>query len=64
MTDDDMIRSFLTSAGMLMEDASATVILGTADPTKAIALLRDTARDLNTIATAVEAVQLRKRTST
>lgn len=63
MTDDEMIRTLLTSAGMLMEDASAIVILGTAEPANAVALLRRTATALDTIATAVEAIERRKRTS-
>ena len=63
MTDDEKIRTLLTSAGMLMEDASARLILEHVDVAAALALLRDTAHDLTVIAHAVDVIDRQRRSS-
>lgn len=60
MNDDDMIRALLTSAGMLMEDASARLIFEDGDVDGRVTELRQTARDLTVIADAAEAIQRRR----
>ena len=63
MNDKEKIRTLLTSAGMLMEDASARLILQNDAPTLLVTLLRETASSLVTIATAVEVIERRQRLS-
>ena len=63
MNDKEKIRTLLTSAGMLMEDASARLTLQNDAPTLLVTLLRETASSLVTIATAVEVIERRQRLS-
>jgi hypothetical protein len=56
VNDKQKIRTLLTSAGMLMEDASACVVLEHDDVAAAIKLLRDTAHDLRVIANVVDVI--------
>lgn len=61
MSDSDKIRTLLTSAGILMEDASARVILDPPNVAVAIALLRDVAHDLGVIAAAIDVIDRQQR---
>ncbi|MBB5716616.1 hypothetical protein [Sphingomonas aerophila] len=63
MNDREKVRTLLTSAGMLMEDASARLILQTEVSAVLVGLLRETASSLLTIATAVEVIERRERLS-
>ncbi|MGJ3627152.1 hypothetical protein AB5I41_09835 [Sphingomonas sp. MMS24-JH45] len=54
---EDKIRTLLAAAGMLMEDASARLILEKMELAVAITLLRDTAHDLSIIAQTLEAIE-------
>lgn len=56
MNDEDKIRTLLASAGMLMEDASARIILDRLDTVTSVKLLRDTAHDLGIIAHTIEVI--------
>jgi hypothetical protein len=56
MIADDMIRIQMTAAGMLMEDLSAKVVLDPLHPDRPREL-RELARELNTIAGAVEVIR-------
>lgn len=55
MNADDMIQTLLASAGAIMEDASACMILSPDDVPRRVSELRQVASELTTIANAVEA---------
>lgn len=53
---DDLIRSYMTAAGMLMEDVSAKVVLDPLAPER-VGDLRRLVNELTTIADVVDAVR-------
>lgn len=53
---DDLIRMYMTAAGMLMEDVSAKVVLDPLAP-KRVDELRNLAKELTRIADVVDAVR-------
>ncbi|MDP1027097.1 hypothetical protein Q5H91_07725 [Sphingomonas sp. KR1UV-12] len=56
MSDDEMIRVYMTAAGMIMEDLSPKVILGPYSP-ELFGELRQAARTLEKIADVAEAIE-------
>lgn len=61
MSDEERIRVFLASAGMLMEDASAQMILESTGAAACVRTLRGLVDELRTIADAVDVILRRQQ---
>lgn len=60
MSDEEMIRALLSSAGMIMEDSSAKLILAPPDSEDAVTELRQAIRELATLIEIIDVIRRRR----